>query len=65
VRRAPSGRLRHARDDRNAPLSAAQRIVDEIPGAEMRVWDDGGHLITHRLDADLIDELLVRADRSS
>jgi hypothetical protein len=34
----------HGRHDANAPLVAAERFIARIPVAELRVWDDDGHL---------------------
>jgi len=50
----------HSRDDRNAPLSAACRLVAQLPDARLEIWDDGGHLTRYRLEVELLDELLAR-----
>src|SRR5699024_6438450 len=34
----------HAAGDANCPLSAAQRLVDQLPDARLVEWTDGGHL---------------------
>jgi pimeloyl-ACP methyl ester carboxylesterase len=47
-------------EDRNAPLSAARRLVDRLPDARLVVWDDGGHLTGYREEAEILDELLAR-----
>ena len=49
----------HGTDDRNAPLSAARRLVDQQPDARLVVWDDGGHLTGYRKEAEILDELLA------
>lgn len=51
----------HSTGDRNAPLSAARRLVDQLPDARFEVWDDGGHLTAYRLEGELLDELLARS----
>ena len=55
----------HSDGDRNAPLSAARRVVDALPNARLRVWSDAGHLTPYRHEPEILDELLSRADRSA
>jgi pimeloyl-ACP methyl ester carboxylesterase len=55
----------HSDGDRNAPLSAARRVVDALPRARLRVWPDAGHLTPYRHEPEILDELLARADRAS
>ena len=50
----------HTRDDRNTPLSAAERLVARLPTARLEVWDDGGHLAPYHRERELLDELLAR-----
>ncbi|MEM9516568.1 MAG: alpha/beta hydrolase [Actinomycetota bacterium] len=52
----------HGADDRNAPLSAARRLLERLPQAQLVVWDDGGHFLGYRKEAELLDELLARCD---
>ncbi|HEX6868306.1 MAG TPA: alpha/beta hydrolase [Candidatus Limnocylindrales bacterium] len=54
----------HSDGDRNAPLSAARRVVDSLPNARLRVWTDAGHLTPYRHEPEILDELLSRADAS-
>jgi pimeloyl-ACP methyl ester carboxylesterase len=51
----------HAKHDRNAPLTAAQRLVGRLASAELRVWTEGGHFIAFHKEGELLDELLLRA----
>jgi pimeloyl-ACP methyl ester carboxylesterase len=53
---------RHAPDDRNAPLSAAQRLVAALPDARLEEWTGGGHLVAYHREGEILDELLARAD---
>jgi pimeloyl-ACP methyl ester carboxylesterase len=55
----------HSDGDRNAPLSAARRLVDALPNARLHVWTDAGHLTPYRYEPELLDELLSRADAAS
>ena len=50
----------HSDGDRNCPLSAAQRLVDQLATARLRVWDDAGHLTPYRHEREILDELLAR-----
>ncbi len=50
----------HSDGDRNAPSSAARRLVDRLPNAQFRLWTDGGHLTGYRLEGEILDELLAR-----
>lgn len=52
----------HGNDDKNAPLSAARRIVAKLPRAEMRIWYDEGHFASLTHDGEIVAELLSRAD---
>jgi pimeloyl-ACP methyl ester carboxylesterase len=51
----------HSDGDRNAPLSAARRVVDALPNARLRVWSGAGHLTPYRHEPEILDELLDRA----
>ena len=53
---------RHAPDDRNAPVTAARRVVDALPNARFEPWDAGGHLVAYHREGEILDELLSRAD---
>ena len=50
----------HSDGDRNAPLSAARRLVDQLPHARLHVWQDAGHLTAYLHEPDVLDELLSR-----
>jgi len=50
----------HGPHDRNAPLSAAQRLVARIPSARLVVWPEAGHFETYHREAEVLDELLAR-----
>lgn len=51
----------HSDGDRNAPLSAARRLVGQLPKARMHVWPDAGHLTPYRREPEVLDELLARS----
>jgi pimeloyl-ACP methyl ester carboxylesterase len=50
----------HAEDDRNIPLSAARRLVEELGDARLNVWAQAGHLTPYKLEGEVLDELLAR-----
>lgn len=54
----------HSDGDRNAPLSAARRVVDTLPNATLRVWESAGHLTPYKHEPEILDELLARAGES-
>jgi hypothetical protein len=51
----------HGATDANAPLSAAERVVAQIPEARLHVWHDEGHFAAIRHEPEAIQELLSRA----
>ena len=51
----------HGANDANAPLSAAGRVVAEIPEARLHVWHDEGHFAAIRHEPEAIQDLLSRA----
>ncbi len=51
----------HGADDANAPLSAAKRVVAEIPDARLHIWHNEGHFAAVRHEPEAIHELLSRA----
>ena len=51
----------HAAGDANAPLSAAERLVTQLPNARLvRFGDDEGHMAGYHREAEILDELLSR-----
>jgi pimeloyl-ACP methyl ester carboxylesterase len=50
----------HSRHDALVPLQAAQRLVDRLPSAELRLWE-GGHLESFHRQQELMRDLLARA----
>jgi pimeloyl-ACP methyl ester carboxylesterase len=51
----------HAGSDANAPLTAAQRLLEQIPHAQLRLFgDDEGHLASFHREGEILDELLAR-----
>lgn len=50
----------HAEGDRNAPLSAARRVVDQLCDARLNVWPQAGHLTPYKLEGEILDELIAR-----
>ncbi len=51
----------HSEDDRNCPLSAAQRLVARLPNARLIVSTADGHLTADDGEGECLDELLARA----
>ena len=51
----------HTAEDRNTPLSAAQRLVAQLRDARLTVWPDGGHLTGYHREGEVLDDLLSRA----
>ena len=50
----------HGDGDRNCPLSAARRVVAQLPSARLNVWPNGGHLTPYHHEPQILDELLAR-----
>jgi pimeloyl-ACP methyl ester carboxylesterase len=51
----------HAGSDANVPLTAAQRLLEQIPHAQLRLFgDDEGHLASFHREGEILDELLAR-----
>jgi pimeloyl-ACP methyl ester carboxylesterase len=51
----------HAASDANATLTAAKRLVDRLPNAQLRLFGDHeGHMAAYHRDAEILDELLAR-----
>lgn len=51
-------RFWHSDDDRNGPLSAGQRIVDQVPDASLQIWRAAGHSAPSRFMPDVLSELI-------
>jgi pimeloyl-ACP methyl ester carboxylesterase len=51
----------HAPRDANAPLSAARRVVGQLPSARLITFGDNeGHLAGYHREGEILDELLAR-----
>ena len=51
----------HAPGDANAPLSAARRVVGQLPNARLITFSDNeGHLAGYHREGEVLDELLAR-----
>lgn len=51
----------HGAADANAPLASAQRLLAQIPHAELRLFEEkDGHLAGYRRETEILDELLAR-----
>jgi pimeloyl-ACP methyl ester carboxylesterase len=51
----------HAPKDANAPLTAATRLVEQLPNARLvKFGEDEGHLAAYRREDEILDELLAR-----
>ena len=51
----------HGDDDKNAPLSAARRVIARLPKVDLRIWHDEGHFASLIHDREIVSELLSRA----
>jgi pimeloyl-ACP methyl ester carboxylesterase len=54
-------RFWHSTNDKNGPLSAIQRIVQRVPGANLHVWHTGGHTAPSRYMGDVLQDLIDAA----
>jgi pimeloyl-ACP methyl ester carboxylesterase len=52
----------HSETDRNTPFGSARRLVARLPNARFVVLDGNGHLAGYRQEAEILDELLARAE---
>ena len=50
----------HGDDDKNAPLSAARRVLDQIRDADLHVWHHEGHFVSLTHDQEIVQELISR-----
>jgi len=50
----------HGDDDKNAPLSAARRVVEEMGDVDLRVWHHEGHFVSLTHDREIVAELISR-----
>ncbi|HEV2141375.1 MAG TPA: alpha/beta hydrolase [Candidatus Dormibacteraeota bacterium] len=51
----------HGDDDKNAPLSAARRVVAKIPKVNLRTWHNEGHFVSLTHEKEILQELLSRS----
>jgi pimeloyl-ACP methyl ester carboxylesterase len=51
----------HGDDDKNAPLSAARRVVAQLPRVSLHTWHDEGHFVSLTHEKEILEELLSRA----
>lgn len=51
----------HGDDDKNAPLSAARRVVAKLKNVDLHVWHDEGHFVSVTHEKEILQELLSRA----
>jgi len=50
----------HGDDDKNAPLSAARRVIAQLGKVDLHVWHDEGHFASLTHDREIVQELLSR-----
>lgn len=50
----------HGDDDRNAPLSAAKRVVATMRDVDLRTWHNEGHFVSLTHDQEIVGELISR-----
>ncbi len=51
----------HGADDANAPLSAAERVLAQLPNAHLHVWHNEGHFAAIKHESEALQQLLSRA----
>jgi len=51
----------HGDDDKNAPLSAARRVVAQLPKVDLHVWRAEGHFASLTHDREIVADLLSRS----
>ena len=51
----------HGDDDKNAPISAARRVVAKLRMVDLRIWHAEGHFASLVHDKEIVSELLSRA----
>jgi pimeloyl-ACP methyl ester carboxylesterase len=51
----------HGDDDMNAPISAARRVIAQLPKVDLRIWHDEGHFASLTHDREIVEELLSRS----
>ena len=51
----------HSDDDKNAPLSAARRVVAKLRNVDLRVWHGEGHFASITHEREIVEELLARS----
>ena len=51
----------HGDDDKNAPISAARRVVAQLPRVDLHVWHAEGHFASLVHDREIVAELLSRS----
>jgi len=51
----------HGDDDKNAPLSAARRVVASLHKVDLRTWHNEGHFVSLTHDKEIVQELLGRS----
>ena len=50
----------HGDDDKNAPLSAAKRVVAKMRDVDLRTWHNEGHFVSLTHDREIVGELISR-----
>ena len=50
----------HGDDDKNAPLSAAKRVVERMRDVDLRTWHHEGHFVSLTHDREIVAELISR-----
>jgi pimeloyl-ACP methyl ester carboxylesterase len=50
----------HGDDDKNAPLSAAKRVIERIGEVQLHVWHHEGHFVSITHDEQIVRELISR-----
>ncbi len=54
----PCALLAQRDDDRNGPLSATERIVEQVPDASLGIWHGAGHTAPSRFMPEVLTALI-------
>jgi pimeloyl-ACP methyl ester carboxylesterase len=50
----------HGRHDANAPLQAVERVTQQLPEVDLRLWENAGHLEPYHREGEILRDLLSR-----
>jgi pimeloyl-ACP methyl ester carboxylesterase len=50
----------HGEHDANAPIGSVRRLLERMPGVDLRLWSDAGHLEAYHRHDEMLVELMAR-----